>query len=133
MRAGAVRTQVFRAVVAASAQRLRELPERAGRRVLLRRMVNFPTPGFVFGLSRNQTGSMRNDLNEKIYAYGKIRRPNERGAVLFHNRSNRGQVVEPAGRARVARQAELGNSADGFPRGLGAGKLGGDIHAGERG
>src|SRR2546427_2494350 len=55
-----------------------------------------------------------------------------RDVFVYPNRSKRAQEVEPYGRARDARQAELGNSADVFRRGMGRGKLGGDIRAAER-
>jgi len=80
VRAGAVGGQTYGASVARGADLFGEFFESAGGSVFFRGVVDFPTPGFVFGMTGDGGGGLRDDLKKKIYANGKVRAIQKRGA-----------------------------------------------------
>src|SRR5713101_5784903 len=77
MRTSAIGSQREGAVVAAGADSFGKFLERAGGRILLGGVVNFPTPCFVFRIFRKEGGGACNCLKEDVDADREIRTVNE--------------------------------------------------------
>ena len=73
MRARAAAAHIYRLAVAALFHFLNQREQRPRRRILLRRMVNFPRPCAIFRLPRHQPRRFGNNLRKNIHAHGKIR------------------------------------------------------------
>ncbi len=76
-----------------------ELLQRAGGRIFLGGMVNFPAPGFVFGMLREKRRGARDGFDEQIHADGKIRSVHQRRARGSHCVAHFRQMAVPPGGA----------------------------------
>src|SRR6266852_507056 len=111
MRTSAIGSQREGAVVAAAADSFGKFLERAGRRIFLGGVVNFPTPCFVFGIFRKEGGGACNCLEEDVDADGEIRTVNESSATRENGFVDRGESFEPAGSAANGADAKHGFAA----------------------
>src|SRR5271169_2502644 len=98
-RAGAIRAEADWPRVTPRVHFFGKFFERAGGRVFFCGMVNFPAPGFVLRMLGEKNGSVRNDLQKKIHAHGKIRSPHEPGLCVEDSFARNRKLFEPAGGA----------------------------------
>src|SRR5580704_4434018 len=93
--AGAIRAETHWLRVARVTYFFGKFFQRSARRILFCRMMDFPAPGFVFGMFREKCSSLCDDSQKKIYADRKIRGPDE-ARLRLHNRFARNSnLLEP--------------------------------------
>src|SRR6266478_2913848 len=114
MRTRAVGTQADRTVVAACSHLLRKFLQRPRRAVFLRGVVNFPAPGFVFPVFREERRGVRDGLQEKVHANRAIGRPDNARSAACHRFADRGNMIEPDGCADNRVNAQCSQTADIF-------------------
>ena len=91
--------------------------------------MNLPGPCFVVHMLRKKRRGMRHRLHKKIYAYGKIGRPNKSGSAFRDSFADGGKVTEPPSRAAHGINAHRSQATNIFRSGVGRSKFYGHIHS----
>ncbi len=91
--------------------------------------MNFPTPGFVFGIFRKEGGGACNCLKEDVDADGEIRTVNESSSTRENGFVDRGESLEPAGSAANRADAKRSEAAEIVGRGTGSCEFHGNVDA----
>ena len=72
---------------------------RAGGRVFFCGVMNFPGPGGIFGLARQQSRGLGDELREYADAHGEIRAPDQARAGFIDSGASAIHLIEPTGGA----------------------------------
>src|ERR1700732_5225570 len=86
-------------------------------------MMNLPAPRFVLRMFCEKSGCLRNALQKKIHAHGKIRGPNKTSLRVQDSLARNGKLLEPASRADHRVHAQNSEMADIYRRGFRRGEF----------